>query len=56
MFLKGLQTNRYGNRNLIMRKMSNTMLIKNFAWSILDGLQHACQIVIHSDVLCLIEL
>ena len=51
MSLKGLQTNRYGNRNLIMKKMSNTLIINIFAWSILGGLLHACQIVIHFDVL-----
>ena len=51
MFLKGLQTNRHGNRNLIMKRMSNTLLINIFAWSILGGLLHACQIVIHLDVL-----
>ena len=52
MFLKGLQTNRHGNRNLIMKK-KNELLIANkyFAWSIVGGLLHACQIVIHSDVL-----
>ena len=31
--------------------MGNTLLNKNFVWSILGGLLHACQIVIHSDVL-----
>ena len=29
------------------------MANKYFAWSILGGLLHACQIVIHSDVLLL---
>ena len=56
MFLKGLQTNEHGNRDLIMRKNESHIANKNFAWSILGGLLHACQIVIHSDVLCLIEL
>ena len=51
MFLKGLQTNRHGNRNLIMKNMSNTLLINIFVWSILGGLLHTCQIVIHLDVL-----
>ena len=31
--------------------MSNTLLINIFAWSVLGGLLHACQIVIHFDVL-----
>ena len=31
--------------------MSDTMLINIFAWSILGGLLHACQIVIHLDEL-----
>ena len=51
MFLKGLQTNGHGNWNLIMKRMSNTLLINIFAWSILGGLLHVCQIVIHLDVL-----
>ena len=51
MFLKGLQSNRHGNRNLITEKMSYTLLINIFAWFILGGLLHACQIVIHLDVL-----
>ena len=51
MFLKGLQTNRHGNINLILKGMSNTLLINIFAWSILGGLLHACQIVIYLDLL-----
>ena len=51
MFFKGLQTNRHGDRNLIMKNMSNTLLIYIFVWSILGGLLHACQIVVHLDVL-----
>ena len=51
MFLKGLQTNGHGNRNLIKKNMSYTLLINIFAWSILGGLLHACQIVVHLDVL-----
>ena len=31
--------------------MSNTLLLNIFAWSILGGLLHACQIEIHADVL-----
>ena len=31
--------------------MGNTLLINIFAWSILGGLLHVCQIVIHFDVL-----
>ena len=31
--------------------MSNTLQINIFAWSILGGLLHACQIMIHLDVL-----
>ena len=50
MFLKGLQTNRHGNRNL-MKNMSNTLLINIFEWPILSGLLHVCQIVVHLDVL-----
>ena len=50
MFLKGLQTNWHSNRNLIMKRMSNTLLIDIFAWSILCSLLHACQIVIYLDV------
>ena len=37
MSLKSLQINRHGNRKLIMEKMSNTLLINIFAWSILGG-------------------
>ena len=51
MFLKSLQSKRHANRKLIMKKMSNTLLINIFAWSIFGGLLHACQIVIHFDVL-----
>ena len=42
---------RHGNRNLIMKRMSNTLLINIFSWFILGGLLYACQIVIHLDVL-----
>ena len=56
MFLKGLQTNRHGNRNIIMKRMSNILLINIFAWSNLGGLLHACQIVIHLDVLLFYRL
>ncbi len=51
MFLKGLQTNRHGKRNLIMKINEKHIANKYFTWSILGGLLHACQIVIHSDVL-----
>ena len=51
MFLKSLQTNRHGNRNLIMKKKESHIANKYFAWSILGGLMHACQIVIHFDVM-----
>ena len=52
MFLKVLQTNRHGNRNFIKKKkISNTLLIDIFAWSIFGGLLLACQIVIHLNVL-----
>ena len=53
MFLKGLQTNGHGNRNLIMKKKKNEQQIANkyFAWSILGGLLHSYHIVMHFDVL-----
>ena len=51
MFLNDLQTNTHDNRNLIMKRMSNTLLINIFAWSIFGGLLDACQIEIHLDVL-----
>ena len=50
MFLKGLQTNRHGNRNLI-KKNERHIANKYFAGSILGGFLHVCQIVIDFDVL-----
>ena len=39
-----------------MEKMSNTLLINTFVWSILGGLLHACQTMIHLDVFLLYRI
>ena len=52
MFPQGLANQCAWKQKLNEKKMGNTLLISILRiLTILGGLQHACQIVIHSDVL-----